>query len=136
MNEPNPKLMDVIFLALDHGVDSVRASDGPLTPFAVTEGSKRELTRFAAEQLEEAVARARAFVAQASLETSFYAIAHDGYITVEGQKFDAILVEGGERGTPKALLFAQRYAPKKGFFGKFKTLGNAAFIGEAENRLK
>lgn len=136
MDEPNPKLMDVIFLALDHGVDSVRASGGPLIPFAVTEGSKRELNRFATEQLEEAVAKVRAFVDQVSPEISFYAIAHDGYITMEGQKFGSILVEGGERGKPKALLFAQRYAPKKGFFGKFRTIGNAAFIGEAENRLK
>jgi len=136
MDEPNPKLMDVIFLALDHGIDSVRASGGLLIPFAVTDGLKRELNRFAMEQLEEAVAKARAFVDQANSEVIFYAIAHDGYSTVEGTKFDSILVEGGERGAPKALLFAQRYESKKGFFGKFKPIGNAAFIGETENRLK
>ncbi len=136
MDEPNPKLMDVIFLALDHGIDSVRASGGPLIPFTITEGSKRELNRFATEQLEEAVAKARAFVEEASSEVIFYAVSHDGFITVEGRKFDSILVEGGERGAPKALIFAQRYEPKKGFFGKFKTIGNAVFISETENRLK
>ena len=38
MNEPNPKLMDVIFLALDHGIESVKSSGGPLIPFVITEG--------------------------------------------------------------------------------------------------
>ena len=136
MNEPNPKLMDVIFLALDHGIESVKSSGGPLIPFVVTEGLERKLHRFALEQLEEAVGKAREFVDKAPPEVTFYAIAHDGYLAVEGVKSDAILVEGGERGTSKALLFAQRYEPKKGFFSKFTTIGNAAFIGETENRLK
>jgi len=128
--------MDLVSLALDHGIESVKASGGPLTPFAVTEGEKRELHRFALEQLEDALAKARDFVDKANQEIIFYAIAHDGFITVEGKKHDAILVEGGERGTLKALLFAQRYEPKKGIFSKFKTIGNAAFVGETENRLK
>jgi hypothetical protein len=54
MNEPNPKLMDVIFLALDHGIESVKSSGGPLIPFVVTEGSERKLDVFVLEQLEEA----------------------------------------------------------------------------------
>jgi hypothetical protein len=136
MNEPNPKLMDVIFLALDHGIESVKSSGGPLIPFVVTEGSERKLDVFVLEQLEEALAKAREFVDMANPEITFYAIAHDGYLTVNEVKSDAILVEGGERGNSKALLFAQRYEPKKGFFSKFKTFGNPAFIGETENRLK
>jgi hypothetical protein len=136
MNEPNPKLMDVIFLAIDHGIESVRSGGGPLIPFVVTEGPKRELNRFALERLEEGVAKARDFVEKAGSEITFYAIAHDGFLTVEGNKFDASLVEGGERRAPKALLFAQRYEPPKGFYSKFKTIGNPAFTGEAENRLK
>jgi hypothetical protein len=128
--------MDVIFFALDHGIESVRASGGPLIPFVIIEGSKRELNRFVLERLEDALARACEFVAGASVDAAFHAIAYDEYITVEGNKFDSILVEGGERGRPKSLLFAQRYQPKKRLFSKFRTIGNAAFIGEAENRLK
>jgi len=134
--EPNPKLMDVVFLALDHGIESVKSSGGPLIPFVITEGPERKLDRFVLEELEEAVSKAREFVDNAAPEVTFYAIAHDGYLTFGGEKFDAILVEGGERGTSKALLFAQRYEPKKGFFSRFKTIGNAAHIGETENRLK
>ena len=136
MNEPNPKLMDLIFLALDHGIESVKSSGCPLTPFVISEGPERKLDRFFVEQLQEAVAKAREFVDHAAPEITFYAIAHDGYLTIQGEKFDAILVEGGERGTSKALLFAQRYEPKKGLFSRFKTIGNAVTIGETENRFK
>jgi hypothetical protein len=61
MTEPNPKLMDIIFLALDHGIESVRSSGGPLTPFVITQGSERNLTRCASEKLEEALANAREY---------------------------------------------------------------------------
>ena len=45
---------DLVFFALDHGVDSVRASSGPLIPFVVVEqDGKRELHRFATQRLEE-----------------------------------------------------------------------------------
>src|SRR5262245_27754675 len=51
---------DLCFLALDHGVDSVRTGGGPLTPFvAFEQDGKRELRRFAAERLEEGQQRAR-----------------------------------------------------------------------------
>ena len=88
------------------------------------------------EEDEKYLDKARQFVDESSTAINFYAIVHDGYITVEGKKFDSVLVEGGERGSPQALLFAQRYQSQKGFFSKFKTIGNAAFIGETSNRLK
>jgi len=78
MTESNPKLMDVIFLALDHGIESVKSSGGPLIPFVVTEGLEWKLDVFVLEQLEEAVAKAREFVDKANPEIIFYAIAHDG----------------------------------------------------------
>jgi hypothetical protein len=62
MDEPSPKLMDVIFLALDHGIESVKSSGGPLIPFVVTEGSERKLDVFVLEQLEEALANFALFV--------------------------------------------------------------------------
>jgi hypothetical protein len=107
MNEPNPKLMDVIFLALDHGIEAVKSSGGPLIPFVVTEWSERKLDVFVLERLEEALAKAREFVDKANPEITFYAIAHDGYLKVNEVKSDAILVEGGARGNSRAILFAQ-----------------------------
>jgi hypothetical protein len=60
-----------------------------------------------------------------------YAIAWDGYITLEGRKWDAILVEAGEAQEPRGVLFAQRYqAGAKKLFRRSKNerVGNAALI--------
>ena len=126
------KFADLVFLALDHGVDSVRVSGGPLIPFIVVEqDGKRELHRFAAARLEEGQQQARAAVAALPPNATAYALAYDGYITVQGTKFDAILVEASERGRPAGVRMAQRYSPKK-FLRSFQTVGNPALLGECE----
>jgi hypothetical protein len=130
------KFADLVFLALDHGVDSVRASGGPLTPFIVVEqDGKRELHRFATERLEQGQQRAREAVAALPSNATAYALAYDGYITVQGTKFDAILVEASERGRPAGVRMAQRYTPKK-FLRSFQTVGNPALLGECEGLLR
>ncbi len=130
------KFADLVFLALDHGVDSVRASGGPLIPFVVFEqDGKRELHRFAAERLEEGQKRAREAIAAFPASVNAYAMAYDGYIAVQGTKFDAILVEASERGRPAGVRMAQRYTPKK-FLQSFQTLGNPALLDECETLLR
>ncbi|HMP02637.1 MAG TPA: hypothetical protein PKD86_13265 [Gemmatales bacterium] len=42
-------------------------------------------------------------------DTLFYAFAYDVFLTQDGVKRDAVMVEAGERGMPKAYLFAQCY---------------------------
>ena len=130
------KFADLVFLALDHGVDSVRASSGPLIPCVVVEqDGKRELLRFATERLEEGQQRAREAVAALPQSATAYALAYDGYITVQGTKFDAILVEASERGRPAGVRMAQRYTRKK-FLRSFQTVGNPALLGECETLLR
>lgn len=127
---------DLVFLALDHGVDSIRASGGPLTPFIVVEqDGKRELHRFASERLEEGQQQARNAIAALPSTATAYALAYDGYITVQGTKYDAILVEASERGRPSGVHMAQRYTPKK-FLRSFQTVGNPAMLGECETLLR
>jgi hypothetical protein len=126
------ELMDLVFVALDHGIESV-AAGGPLIPFAVVETADgRDLVRFAAETLEEGQAQARTHVRRA--DSLRVAIAHDGYLTVEGERSDAILVEAQERGQSNCVVFAQRYRPG-GRFKKFATIGNAAFVDNGESLL-
>jgi hypothetical protein len=128
-------LADLAFLALDHGVDSVRASGGPLTPFVAFEkDGKRELHRFAAELLEDAQQRAREFIHAFPPSVTAYALAYDGYLTFQGTKFDAILVEASERGRPAGVRMAQRYIPKEQS-RDFETVGNPALLGECEGML-
>ena len=122
--------MELVFVALDHGIDSV-TEGGPLIPFALTEtGDGRDLTRFATETLEEGQARARDHVRAAGADRA--AIAYDGYLTVEGDRNDAIFVQAQERGESDSVLFAQRYRPG-GRFKKFTTIGNAAFVERGES---
>jgi len=133
MGEPSVSLMELIFLALEHGLDSVRGG-GPLAPFLVTDGRERNLERFVTERLEDGLARAQEFASSLDAATTAYAIAYDGYVTVEGTKYDAILVEAAERGSPTGFLFAQPYKPKKGFLSRFKIIGDTVFLGEAGKR--
>jgi len=64
-----------------------------------------------------------------------YVLAYDGYITVEGTKFDAILVEASERDRSAGVSMAQRYIPKK-FLRGFQTVGNPVLLGECETLLR
>jgi hypothetical protein len=129
--DPSQPLGDLIFLALDHGVDSIRQG-GPLVPFAIsgTQG-KRSLKRFVAEPYEKAVTETKASIAKLPPQANLYAIAYGGYITVGGKMYDAIIVHGAERGNGKAYLLAQRYIPAKERT-PFETVGNPAFVGRED----
>ncbi|HWV19045.1 MAG TPA: hypothetical protein VNZ68_10770 [Rhodocyclaceae bacterium] len=133
--DPSQPLGDLIFLALDHGVDSIRKG-GPLVPFVMSETQgKRNLSRFVTEPYEKAVTEAKASIAKLPPQTDRYAIAYDGFITIEGKKYDAIIVHGAERGKEKAYLLAQRYVPSAA--GKtLETIGNPAFIGKEDALLR
>jgi hypothetical protein len=121
---------DLVFGALDHAIDSVRESGEPLIPLVLLEEAEgRNLHRFVAEGLEESVLRARQAVADCSSAVSAYALAFDGFITLEGTKFDAILVEASQRHRANGIRMAQIYRPKK-TFRSFKTIGNPALLGE------
>jgi len=71
-------------MALDYGMASRRDSD-TLVPFVLMESDGQCYTqRFDAEPYEAAVAEAKAFLAKVSDSTSAYALAYDGFVTVEG----------------------------------------------------
>jgi hypothetical protein len=122
--------MDLAFMALDHGVGSV-AQAGQLTPFVVTEvAGERRLSRFAAERLEEGLAYARAFAREAD-DAQRVAVVYDGYLTLAGERSDAVYVEAQERGAETAVVLAQRYRPA-GRFKKFATIGNPGLLGPGD----
>jgi nucleotide-binding universal stress UspA family protein len=128
------ELIDLALFALDHGVESIKDAGGPLVAFAVTEGPDgRNLVRFPTERVEEGPAHAREHIRGAG-DPVRVAIAYDGYVTVEGERTDAILVEAQERGQPASVIMAQRYRPG-GRLRRFSTIGNAAFLGDGESLL-
>ena len=59
------------------------------------------------------------------------AIAYDGFVTVEGERSDAVLVEAHERGQPASVVVLQRYRPRA-LLKKFAVIGNPALAGEGE----
>lgn len=128
----NKALNGLMFLALDHSIDSI--SEGcPLIPFALIKtAGKPDLTRIQIERLEDSRNAAKEVVIEKN--PKMYAIAYDGYFTVGDKKFDAIIVEAGQRGEKKALKLCQRYVPKK-FLRKFTKIGNPAYLGEVDNIL-
>ena|SRR5258706_15642170 len=140
------RLADIAFFALDHGVHSIQDGDGPLVPFVISEQAdgKRKLDRYVSVAkmgesegwvLEESLAKARLAVSQLPSSVTAYAIAHDGYITIQGTKYDAILVEASERGRTSAVIMAQRYLPKTAQ-QSFQRVGNPALLREDESRLR
>ena len=129
------ELMDLVFKGLDHGIYSIKDGDGPLIPFVMTQKNRElEMKRFVSETLEGSVAAAKKFIANYTNAPDFAIMAYDGMLTIDGTKYDAIMVDGFDKTDPKGYCFAQRYKPKK-FLSRFKEIGNAALVEEFESVL-
>jgi hypothetical protein len=132
------RLNDIAFLALDHGMGSIAEGCGSLIPFAVTENAagERTLDRFVTERIEQGVDRAKQFVDESKDKIERYAFAWDGFVTIEGRKWDAILVEAGDRHQETGYLMCQRYEKKGLLRKKYVPVGNPAMIGKPPSRIK
>lgn len=118
--------------ALDYSMAG-RCDSHTLVPFVLMESDgQRYIQRFAAETDEQAVGEAKAFLAKVSDSTSAYALAYDGFVTVDGTEFDAILVIAGERSGANAFIFTQRYDAAT---SPITLIGSPAFIGQHESLL-
>jgi hypothetical protein len=136
-NEYSQELIDLAFAALDHGIDSVRESGGPLIPFIMKEsGADRSVDRFAAELLEEAVAQAIAHVQAARNEPGTrHVLAYDGYLRLpNGDRSNAIYAEGVEADSAVVMGLAQRYRPKRSL-RKFEAFGNPMLLPPGSGKL-
>jgi hypothetical protein len=125
----NEALMDVAFAALDHGVDSIEHG-GPLIPFVLSEtASDRSLQRFVADDLRDAVDRARAVVR--AIPADRVALAYEAYVTLGDERSDAVLVEFHERDGAHSGMLAQRLRPGDPT-QPLERIGNPAFLGEQD----
>jgi|GEM_PF-3576882 len=130
-------LLDLVFVMADHGMKSMNALGlgESFTPFAIVDdGRGRKLIRFSAEFLEDGLNKAREYVLHNRSDIAVYGIAHDGYVTIRGEKSDAVLIEAGETGCADAYIFTQRYKPNTGS-GINDPTGNLAFMGKVASRL-
>jgi len=136
-NEYSQELIDLAFAALDHGIDSVRESGGPLIPFVMKEsGGNRRVDRFASELLEEALAQAIAHVQAVRSEPGTrHVLAYDGYVKLPtGERSDAIYAEGVEADSAVVMGLAQRYRPKRPL-RKFEAVGNPMLLPPGSSKL-
>jgi len=121
--------------ALGHALWLV-SGGGVMSPFTVTErGGKRHMNVFVGEPYETAVDAARQSLIGLDPLTEMYALAYDGYVTKDGVRLDAILVEVGSRGMKGALVASQRYRPKKAD-QTFEEVGRALVARTAKNVLE
>ena len=95
--------------ALRHAISSIVPGGGPLIPFVIVEAAgKHSLHRFMGELLEECEANAREFASKQSA-ASRVAVAIDGYIRVDGKRWDALIAQASDRGSNESIMIAQRY---------------------------
>jgi hypothetical protein len=126
--EPTDELMTFALFALDHAADSVLDSGGPLIPFALLDvNGERSLARFVGD-LEDGQQRARDAV-NATPSASMGAVAWDGYVTIHGERTDAVFVEASASGAEASIILAQRYVQAGRVRKRLERLGNAAMVG-------
>lgn len=122
--DTNTKLNDLIFKALDHAVDSVSGGEA-LVPFVLTHS---EIHRFAADTFEQGKKEAENYIDVQKNEPTMV-LAYDGFLTVDGEKFDAVFASGIDRTTRERIVLAQRYKPAQDG-QSFTTIGNAALVSK------
>lgn len=132
---------EMFLLALDHGYAMIQENGGPLTPFVMIQGTdgEKSIHRFANETLESGLEEAIAYVDKERNSIAMYALAWDGYATVDGEQTDAVLVEAGQRGEEQAVFVCQRYSLLDDLsrpFGVFaRPVGDPVFLDYVESRL-
>jgi hypothetical protein len=132
-------LQDFALEAIDLAVDCFAAGEhNPFILFVDERGRTQLVDVKDAEGniTPQLVEGARHIVSQGIPETaSRYAIAYDGYLTVDGERTDAAFVEAAERGDREAVLIAQQYRIKKRS-KKPERIGPPTVVGSAEQLWK
>lgn len=127
----NERFLDLVNEAMDLGIAS--AKEGGITPFVlIKSGEKEKLIRYVADTFEESVAKAKIALSTAHRTQEFRVLVYDGYITVDGERSDAVLIEGQEIANDYAVCWAARYKPR-GFMRSFSLIGDVLFVGRIQS---
>jgi hypothetical protein len=124
--ELSQDLQQFIILALGIGIDNLR-KQGSLIPMVLTlRGEEIDLSVLAvdADQVMKAAAE---HVAELPPETDFYALLFDGKMNVEGEVFQAAIVQAGERGSEHGHTVYQQYDVKT-----YELIRGPEYAGQAE----
>ncbi len=142
MSDTSPdelKLNDLMFKALDHAVFSIEDNGETLVPFSLTEDAtgQRTLTRYADDRVEAGVEHGKLKIEEMKATIERYALAYDGYMNVEKQRWETLFVEAGDKVAATGVVLGQRYTRKKGWFKKgIVPFGNPVLVGKPPSRIK
>jgi hypothetical protein len=116
--------------ALDHGIELIR-DKGALIPFTISVAQGQfNITAIPLPPVE-AVESAKRLVAGLTADTEAYAIVFIGDISLSGQPYQAVVVEGAERGLPHGFRIGQLFEAK-GCPPKLELKGEAVNLGLCE----
>jgi hypothetical protein len=131
LDDLSPASADVIFEALDYAVENAGISEQGFTPFAFLDSAEgRQLLRFVAgdgNDLAGSLAAGRESLQVVEPDVTCVALAWDGFLTYQGQRSEAVFVEGCEMGRDKGVLLAQRYVREE---GQVVTQGNPVLVNQ------
>jgi hypothetical protein len=123
---PPQEVTDLALDALEHALSSI-ARGGPLIPLVMSEGPDgRRLERFIADFLEEGIQLAREHLART--QPTRAVLVYDGFLTLDGQRTDALFAECFTRDDNESFRFAQRYT-RQGIRRRNRAFGNSAYLG-------
>ncbi len=133
--DENPGLLDLMEYVLALAVKEV-ARTGSQMPLAVFETQHKDkfIQGFTNARLELAYEEARSALLAAPPQAERYGLAWAGYLTVEGVRYEAILVGGGERGEANGAAIGMRYKQRLPDI-RYEPIGNAKILGPKENLL-
>jgi hypothetical protein len=125
--EPSDELMAAIWEAVGHGMQMIQASGGPLNPFMFQwKGEARTQKVLMGESMEDSVAMGKELARDVSEDVDGCVIAWDGYVTIAGERSDALFFQAYERGDKASHVLVQRYEPSPEAY--FRVKGNVALI--------
>lgn len=127
--EPSDELMAAVWEAVEHGMDMIQVSGGPLRPFLFQwRGKERKQSVLMGESMEDSVAMGKEIARDADERVDGCVLAWDGYVTIAGARSDALSFQAYERGDTVSHLLVQRYEPSPA--RHFRARGNVALIGQ------
>lgn len=132
--DASDRLLDLIFEALDTAMDTLSHKQ-PLIPFALlltNEGIIKQ--RYLAEDTQAALHKAQQALHKAAVTTRAYVLVYDGYVMLDADETDAVMIEAGEQGKAHGLRFARRYRPPLAAM-PLMPIGDLAYLGRAEQYL-
>jgi hypothetical protein len=137
MKNPSPELVKMFIEAFDLAVD--RFCSGDHTPFIIYVNESGDSHLIDVKDVEgnidaNLVEAAREIISNIGKEGQRYALAYDSYLTIDGVKTDAAIVEAAERGAPEAFIIGQRYLLGKRS-KKPEKIGKPAIIGSTKQLL-